>query len=473
MNRHLASLPPRVRAVVDHLDADRPKALRRFYDLLRIPTVSADPDRAGDMLHGARWVADALRQAGLEAKVHPTQGHPIVMGTTPAQSLLEGAADGTHVIFYGNYDVLRADPGEQWRTPPFEPTTRDGAIFARGASDDKGQVCCFLEAMRAWHVVHGGLPVRITVIIEGEEETSSDTLPRFLQEHRDQLHGDIVLISDTNMWDDSTVAITYGLWGIVFFDIKLHNSSRDLHSGMYGGVLANPLNELASVLGRLFDEQQRVTIPGFYDDVLDVTDEERARWRELGFDEARDCLGPVGVNTPFGEAGYTTLERKWARPACDINGLYGGYGGPGTKTVIPTTAGAKISFRLAPCQDPKKIIAAFRRWLTAQDVHGCRWEITEHGHADPVIVPTDSPHMQAVQAAVVSATGKPAVLVREGASIPIVAEFKRALGLDSILLGFARSDDAVHSPNEKFNLASFELGSQTHAVLLDSFSQMQ
>lgn len=362
------------------------------------------------------------------------------------------------------------DPLEGWETPAFTPTVRDGAIYARGASDDKGQVACFLEALRAWKEAESGadgkLPGPVTVLIEGEEERGSPSLRPYLEANREKLAADFVLISDTTMWDPQTPAITYALRGLLYFDVQLHNPNRDLHSGIFGGVLANPANRLTSILGGLFDDHHRVTLPGFYDDVMPLDDAERAEWDKLGFDEMDHCLSPVGVDTPFGEAGYTTLERRWARPSCDINGLYGGYGGAGAKTIIPSMAGAKVSFRLAANQDPDKIAESFVAWLRSHEVGGCRWQITEHGRAYPVAVPRDSRWMHATSRAVEQCAGRPPVLVREGATIPVVADFQQVLGLESVLLGFGLNDDRIHAPNEKFDLANFHLGCRTHATIL-------
>ncbi|MEX0775355.1 MAG: dipeptidase [Phycisphaeraceae bacterium] len=458
-------------AVLKHLESDRDAALARLKSLLAIPSVSTNPDNKGDIERAARWVADALGQAGLIARVMPTKGHPVVLATTPPESV-ENAQHAPRVMFYGHYDVQPPEPLEEWTTPPFEPTVRDGAIYARGASDDKGQVSCFLEALRAWHAVHGKFPVHVTVLIEGEEEMGSVSLPAFLREHRDELAADIVLISDTAMWDRDTPAITYGLRGLLYFDLQLHNANRDLHSGVYGGTLANPATILPQVLARLWDEKHRITIPGFYDDVLPVSEEERRRWDALGFKERKQFFDPIGVNTPFGEAGFTTLQRKWARPACDINGLYGGYGGPGAKTVIPSFAGAKVSFRLAANQKADAIGAAFEQWLRAQDVHGCRWKITHLGGCDAVVLPYDSPHIAAAVRAMETSAGRKPVLMREGATIPVVADFKNTLGADSLLVGFGLNDDRLHAPNEKFDLSCFELGCRTHAVLLAELAKV-
>lgn len=458
-------MPP-IDTILRHLAADKTPALERLKQFLAIPSVSTDLAYKEDVKRAAEWLALSLRDAGLEVKVHLTKGHPVVL----AQSRPDAAPPGApRVLFYGHYDVQPPDPIELWKTPPFEPTVRDGKIYARGAVDDKGQVMTFVEALRAWsHEGKGKLPAHVTVLIEGEEECGSPSLHDFLQSHKDELAAprhDFVLISDTSLWDRQTPSITYALRGLCYFDIQLHNSSRDLHSGVYGGTLANPATTLVEVLGRLFDAKHRVTIPGFYDDVLAISPAEKKQWATLGFDDKKWLAG-VGVRQPFGEAGFDTLERRWCRPSCDVNGLYGGYGGPGAKTVIPSFAGAKVSFRLAPNQSYKKIAAAFRAWLEGQDIHGCTWKITDLHGAEPVIARTDSPWVAAAQRAARRTAGKTPVLVREGATIPVVADFKNFLGLESLLIGFGLEDDCIHSPNEKFNLDCFELGCRTHAALL-------
>ena len=448
--------------ILQHIKADQPNAIERLKTYLSIPSVSTDPAFAQEAARAAQWTADYLSELELTVKTHETPGHPIVIATNDGDDV---PASAPRVLFYGHYDVQPADPLDEWTTPPFEPTIRDGAIVARGSSDDKGQVCCFLEALRAWKQVHGKIPVHVTVMIEGEEECGSTNLQPFIESHKNELNADIAIISDTTMWDPQTVAITYGLRGLLYFDIKLHHTNRDLHSGMYGGVLANPANELAAVLGRLFDDQHRVTIPGFYDDVLDLTDDEREAWLKLDYDNDK-LFKAIDAACPHGEAGFTTLERKWARPSCDINGLYSGYMGAGAKTIIPSFAGAKVSFRLAANQKANKIAEAFTKWLQSQDVHGCRWEITPFGQADPVIVSSDSPYVTASSRAIEQTSGRPPVLIREGATIPVVADFKHVLGIDTLLIGFGLNDDRIHAPNEKFNLANFELGCLTHAAVL-------
>jgi len=457
---------PDAQPVIDYLQQDRNNAVDRLSDFLSIASVSTDPAYASSVTEAAEWVARQLGEMGLSASVKPTDGHPVVVGTSDAS---EDGSDRPRVLFYGHYDVQPPDPVDQWSSPPFEPAIHGNKIVARGASDDKGQVACFMEALRAWHEVHGELPCDVTVLIEGEEECGSENLPRFVRDNAELLKADICVVSDTAMWAtaDGTYepAICYALRGLLYFDLKLHGPDRDLHSGVYGGTIPNPATLLTRVLGDLFDDDHRVTIPGYYDDVLPLTDEEKANWDTLGFDED-SYLRSIGVEEPYGEAGYTTLERRWARPACDVNGIYGGYMSEGAKTVIPSYAGAKVSFRLAANQDPRKIAQAFREWLDAQPVHGLKWEITEHGQAEPVAVPTDSKWIDAAKTAIQRVAGQPPRLVREGATIPIVGTFKNELGLDTMLIGFGRHDDRIHSPNEKFDLTHFFLGCEIHAALL-------
>ncbi|MCC7408834.1 MAG: M20/M25/M40 family metallo-hydrolase [Phycisphaeraceae bacterium] len=461
-------------AQLDFLAADAPNALERLKALVSIPSVSADPAYTPHVHEAAQWLRQTLSDLGLDAHVMPTDGHPAVVATTPA-SLCCAPADTPGFLFYGHYDVQPPDPVDLWTTPPFTPTIRDGCLFARGASDDKGQVSCFLQALRAWIKTTGKLPVPVTVLIEGEEECGSVGLGPFLKRQRELLTrgNTFVLVCDTRSWDIDgvcTPAVTYALRGLVYFDIQLHGPTRDLHSGVFGGTLANPATLLARVLGRLFDDQNRVTIPGFYDGVAPVTDEERARWAKLGFSE-KEFLAEAGVTVPFGEAGFTTLERNWVRPACDVNGLYGGYQKAGAKTVIPTFAGAKVSFRLAPGQDPTRIARSFEQWLGAQDVGGCQWKFQQFGEACPVQTPTDLPAMAAVRRATKAVTGHEPAMIREGATIPVVAEFRQILGLDTILLGFGREEDCAHSPNERFRLANFELGYKTLTLLLGELAK--
>ena len=460
-------------------DAQADAAEQRLVELLKIPSVSTDPAYTSAIGQAAAWVCDHLAASGLEARVVEGEGHPVVLATTPSELVEDDRVDAEPVLFYGHYDVQPPDPQDKWTSPAFEPAVRDNpdgvdgpAVFARGASDDKGQVMCFLEALRAYREAGVKLPLPVTVLIEGEEECGSVGLAPMLEAHRETLAARACLVSDTSMWDspDGPVpAICYGLRGLLYFDLKLHGPSRDLHSGVYGGTIPNPATQLVRVLGRLFDDQHRVAIPGFYDDVPEPDPLEKQRWRDLGFDE-RAYVESIGVASPFGEAGRTTLERRWTRPACDVNGLYGGYMGEGGKTVIPTFAGAKVSFRLAAHQDPHRIAEDFRGWLMSHDVGGLRWEISEHGKAHPVATPTDSPAVHAVSQAVEDETGRPPALVREGATIPVVADLQRVLHLDTVLLGFGLNSDHIHSPDEHFGLRRFHLGRRTYVRALRSLA---
>jgi acetylornithine deacetylase/succinyl-diaminopimelate desuccinylase-like protein len=456
-------MPAMLKQVLDHIETDHAAAVERLSEFLRIPSVSTDPAFAEHCQRGARWIADQLKSCGLEVTIHPTPRHPIVIGRSadvPGRKTL---------LFYGHYDVQPPDPLNLWTTAPFEPTIRDGKLYARGASDDKGQVMCFVEAVRAWKQVAGKFPVNLIVMIEGEEECGSVSLDPFIELHAAEFKADVAVVSDTSMWERGRPAICYGLRGLIYFDVQLHGPNRDLHSGVYGGTLANPATELVLVLGKLFDEDHAVTVPGFYDDVLPVNPAEKERWAALGFDEKKYGKS-IGLDALHGEAGYSTLERRWARPSCDVNGLYGGYMGKGAKTVIPSFAGAKVSFRLAPNQSPDKIAAAFKGWLEARTPPGCRWQVEQFGGATPVMIPTDSPAAAAAKRAVEIGCGIAPVMIREGATIPVIATFKHKLNLDTLLIGFGLNDDNLHSPNEKFELENFRLGCRTHAALIQELA---
>ncbi|WP_432798882.1 M20/M25/M40 family metallo-hydrolase [Poriferisphaera sp. WC338] len=454
------------------IETDHDAAVERLINFLSIPSVSTDPHYADDVQICADYLRDILKNDfKLNTDTHPTGGHPVVVATTPSNLVANPSAP--HVLFYGHYDVQPPDPEDKWETPPFKPTIRDGKVYARGSSDDKGQVFCFIEALRNLRAAHPEhkYPCPITLLIEGEEEIGSANLPRFIKDNKDLLKADICIVCDTSMWNETTPAITYALRGLLYFDIQLHGPSRDLHSGVYGGTLANPCNILTRVLGNLFDDKNRINIPGFYDDVDEITAAEHSAWDALNFDE-NEFLGKVGAK-PFGEHRFTTLERRWARPACDINGIYGGYMGKGAKTVIPTFAGAKVSFRIPASMDPVKTAKLFTDWLKNQNVADLEWKFESHGVAYPTSSPLDSEYMQATQSAIQSVTGKKPAMVREGATIPIVADFHQALGLDSLLIGFGLETDAIHSPNEHFGLDRHLLGIKTLAQTLLNISQLK
>ncbi|MCC6909309.1 MAG: dipeptidase [Phycisphaerales bacterium] len=467
-------------AILNHLDSQFDASVERLSDWLRIPSVSTDPAFKPDCRRAAQWLADDLKSIGFTASLRDTKGHPVVFAHHPGPKGYEGP----HLLFYGHYDVQPPDPLELWDSPPFEPEIVEGPhgqrIVARGAVDDKGQVMTFVEACRAWNEAGGGVPCRITCVIEGEEECGSVNLHEFLKQSRDELVGrdapgspcDFAVVSDTGMWDVNTPAITYSLRGLVYLEVFLYGPSRDLHSGLYGGCVPNPINELARIIGLLHDGDRRITLPGFYDDVLPLTKQERQAWAALDFDE-RAFLDEAGLSQGYGEAGYSLLERQWGRPTCDVNGIKGGYIGQGAKTVISSSASAKISFRLVPDQDPKKITAAFRKWIESQLAPGCRVEVVDHGIGRPCLTPIDHPAMAAARAALKEAMGREAVLIRSGGSIPIVEGFKSVLGLETLLIGFGLNDDRVHSPNEKFELACFRNGQRSHAVLLQRLAALK
>jgi len=465
-------------AILAHLDQQFDHSVDRLVNWLRIPSISTDPAYKADCRRAAQWLADDFKSIGFKSELRDTPGHPVVF----AHHSGPAGYEGPHLLFYGHYDVQPPDPLELWDSPPFEPTITDGPhgqrVVARGAVDDKGQVMTFVEACRAWHLKGGGVPCRITCVIEGEEECGSVNMHTFLKTAREELvgaksHGspcDFAVVSDTGMWDIDTPAITYALRGLVYLEVFLHGPSRDLHSGLYGGCVPNPINELARILSLLHDEDRRITVPGFYDNVLPLTQAERDAWAALNFDE-KTFLGEAGMTQGYGEKGFTLLERQWGRPTCDVNGIKGGYIGQGAKTVIPSSASAKISFRLVPNQDPKRIVEAFRKWIDSQLAPGCRVELVDHCSGRPCLTPIDHPAMGAARAALKDAMGREPVLIRTGGSIPIVEDFKSVLGLETLLIGFGLNDDRVHSPNEKFELRCFKNGQRSHAVLLGRLSQ--
>jgi acetylornithine deacetylase/succinyl-diaminopimelate desuccinylase-like protein len=449
---------------LNSIDARRQQSVADLKTLLRIPSVSTKPEHAQDLKKCAEWLASQLREMNLTAKVIPTKGHPIVLANN------ERKPNRPTVLMYGHYDVQPPEPLEQWTTPPFDPIERNGALYARGAADDKGQVWCHVEAVRAWQQ-QGGLPVNLIMLIEGEEEIGSNNLEHFLNAHKEELRADVAVISDTNQFAKGLPAITYGLRGLVYLEVFITGPSHDLHSGLYGGAVPNPANVLTEVLGTLHDKEGRVNIPGFYDDVVPLTEEERRGWAKLPFDE-RTFASEIGLVGTTGESGYSSIERKWARPTCDINGLTSGYQGHGAKTIIPSKASAKVSMRLVPNQDPKKIEAAFRKAIEDRCPKNVKLEFAQHGLSGPVIVPFDSPAMRYAVNAVRTGFGVEPVMMREGGSIPVVGQIKRLLGIDTLLVGFGLPDDRVHSPNEKFDLDAFHRGTRTAAALYHELAQL-
>jgi acetylornithine deacetylase/succinyl-diaminopimelate desuccinylase-like protein len=454
-------------AVLARIDDTLPQATERLFDLLRIPSISTDPAHAGDCARAADWLAADLRSLGFDAAPRPTPGHPMVVGHA-------GTGAGPHLLFYGHYDVQPVDPLDLWHRAPFDPELQPGprgpVIRARGASDDKGQLMTFIEAMRAWKHVHGSLPGRLTVFLEGEEESGSPSLVPFLRDNRAELTADLAMICDTGLFQDTAPAIVTMLRGLLGEEITLKAATKDLHSGMFGGAAANPLTVLSRILGRLHDETGRITIPGFYDDVDELPDAVRAQWQALAFDHA-GFLGGVGLTTPFGEQDRTPLEMLWSRPTAEVNGLWGGYTGAGFKTVLPAEAHAKVSFRLVSRQDPTKLRAAFRAWVTAQLPPDVTAEFTPHGASPAGQMDIGHPAFETARAALAAEWGRPAAYVGCGGSIPIAGYFKSELGMDAMLLGFGRDDDQIHSPNEKYDLECFHKGIRSWARILHALTR--
>jgi acetylornithine deacetylase/succinyl-diaminopimelate desuccinylase-like protein len=446
------------------IDAGRDAAVARLVEWLRIPSVSAQPAHAADCVRAAEWVRDQLAGLGFSAALRQTPKHPVVVAHHP------GPGDGApHLLYYGHYDVQPADPVELWTSPPFEPAIVEGRngrrVVARGAVDDKGQTLMWIEALRAWHAVAGGPPCAITALIEGEEEIGSPNLAPFLAGHAAELKADVAVISDTGMWDIDTPALTTRLRGMCYVQLDIGAANRDLHSGMYGGSALNPLNLIARILGELHDDNGRIRLPGFYDGVAELSPEQRAAWQKLGFSE-HDFLGDIGLLVPVGEKDRAPLERLWARPTADINGLWGGYTGPGSKTVIPAEAHAKVSFRLVPGQDHDRVFESFKDFVRARLPADAKASFQVFSSSPGVEVPAESRFIRAAQAALQDEYGRPPAMIGGGGSIPVVSSLKEVLGLDTVLMGFGLDDDQVHSPNEKFDLRCFHGGTRSHARLL-------
>jgi acetylornithine deacetylase/succinyl-diaminopimelate desuccinylase-like protein len=454
--------------ILDTVDAQLETSLERLFAFLRIPSISAQPAHAPDCRRAAEWARDILEGMGFAARLSETSGLPGVIATNH-----EAGPAAPHVLFYGHYDVQPADPLALWNSDPFDPQLMDGPrgkrIVARGAVDDKGQVVSFMEACRAHLAVNGKLPVRLTVLLEGEEENGSPSLAELLRKERDNLAADFVLVADTNMWDFETPAITTSLRGLAAVEVRLHGPSRDLHSGLFGGIALNPIAALVKILGELKDNAGRIQIPGFYDGVAEIPEALAASWAGLGFNPEA-FLGDVGLHTPAGEQGQSALAQLWARPTAEINGIYGGYQGEGSKTVIPAHATAKLTFRLVPGQNPQKVVENFEHFVTERLPPDARAEFLHGGASPGFAVSPDAGFLLAARAALAAEFGKPAALIGSGASIPVVEAFKTHLGLDTLLAGFGLDDDCIHSPNEKFELACFHRGTRAHARLLAAFA---
>ncbi len=446
--------------VLDYLRQHEARFISELCDYVRFPSVSAQPQHQVDMRACADWLAQHARQIGLTAEVCPTAGHPVVVAHTPRQT----GARRPHFLVYGHYDVQPPEPFELWKSPPFEPRIEGRSLFARGACDNKGQHLAHLNAVEAYLKTGTELPCDLTFVVEGEEEVGSSNLAAFLQQHRAEFDVDAVVISDTGMPARNLPALTYALRGLTALEVKLTGPSRDLHSGIFGGSLDNPAMALCQLLGQLRDRHGRVAVPGFYDDVVKLTPFERKQLARLPFNETayRKFLG---VPRLFGEEGYTAWEQRAARPTLEINGLTSGYQGEGSKTIVPAWASAKLTMRLVPNQDPRRIARLVTQRLKQLCPPTVRLEVKAGHDAEAYLFSPTSPAAQAALRALQTAFGREPVLLREGGSIPIVTDFKKILGVDTLLLGLALPDDNAHSPNEKFDLDNFTAGMRLGACL--------
>lgn len=443
---------------IDYLRENQQRFTEQLFDLLRIPSVSADPDHKADVVKAAEYVAGQLTSIGVEnVQIEPTSGHPIVVG-----EYLKAGADKPTVLIYGHYDVQPPDPLDEWETPPFEPTIRDGKIYARGASDDKGQSFTHIKAVESFLKTGTELPVNVKFILEGEEEIGSPNLAPFLKARKEQLACDLVLVSDTAMFAKDTPSITYGLRGLMYLEVEVTGPRRDLHSGVYGGGVQNPVNALCEIIAKLKDENGVIQVPGFYDKVRPLSEKEREAYAALPFDQ-QAYNHELNIDQEFGEAGYSTLERVSGRPSLDVNGIWGGYQGKGAKTVLPAKAFAKISTRLVPDQDPSEVFALLKEEIHRLAPPGVTLKVTEHHGGHPVLVDLDFYGLKAAAAAFEEVYQKEVLFAREGGSIPIVADFEKILGATTILMGLGLNSDSIHSPNEHFHLRDFERGMQASA----------
>ncbi|MGH6809461.1 MAG: M20/M25/M40 family metallo-hydrolase [Ensifer adhaerens] len=455
--------------ILERADANLPKSLDRLFDLVRIKSISTDPTFKADCRKAAEWLVAELNGLGFTASIRDTPGHPMVVAHHAGAT-----ADAPHVLFYGHFDVQPVDPLNLWDTDPFEPGVKElepgrKVITGRGTADDKGQLLTFVEAARAYKEVHGSLPCRVTILFEGEEESGSPSLKPFLEANAAELKADYALVCDTSMWDRDTPAISAGLRGLVGEEVIIKAADRDLHSGYFGGAAANPIRILTGILAGLHDEDSRVTLEGFYEGVEETPDQIKAGWETLG-QTAEKFLGEIGLSIPSGEKNRSVLELTWARPTAEINGITGGYTGEGFKTVIAAQASAKVSFRLVGNQNPERIREAFRAYVRSKVPADCTVEFHAHGGSPAIQLPYDSNLLNTAKLALSDEWPKPAVVIGMGGSIPIVGDFQKMLGMESLLVGFGLSDDRIHSPNEKYELQSYHKGIRSWIRILNALA---
>ena len=457
--------------VLARIDADLDISIDRLLTLLRIPSISTDPAFKMECQKAADWLVDDLTSMGAVVSKRDTLGHPMVVGQLDSP----GSENKPHILFYGHYDVQPIDPEHLWDRDPFDPlvehTAKGKVIRGRGASDDKGQLMTFVEACRAWKAVHGELPCKVTFFFEGEEESGSPSLIPFMEENKAEVTADIVLICDTGLFDSKVPAITTMLRGLLGEEIIISGPNKDLHSGIYGGASINPIRVLTRVLASLHDENGRITIPGFYDGVPDIPAQIKKQWDALNFDY-RSFLGGVDLNTLAGEKGFSALEMLWSRPTCEINGIQGGYNSKGFKTVLPSVASAKISFRLVGRQDPLEIQKNLRVMIESMLPSDCSVSFKNHGASRGISMPSDNPLFEAARRALSEEWPDEAAFIGSGGSIPIAGHFQNITGVNPILIGFGKDDDQLHSPNEKYDVESFHKGTRSWARVLKSLSEV-
>lgn len=454
--------------VLAKIDTDLDASVERLFQWLKIPSISTDPAYKDHCHVAGQWLVDQLKGLGVDVSLRETQGHPVVVGHSRGNAK-------PHVLFYGHYDVQPVDPLNLWDTPPFEPkiaTLPDGrkVISARGSSDDKGQVMTFVEACRAWKAVTGSLPIDITFMVEGAEEDGSKFLPEFIAANKDELKTDLALVCDTGMWDQNTPAITSSLRGMVYEEVIVRCADRDLHSGAFGGAAQNPVHVLAKIIADIHDENGRITIKDFYEGVPDTPTQILEQWKKLNLQE-EDFLGQIGLKKSTGEKDRMLIEQIQSRPTCDVNGIIGGYTGEGTKTVIAAEARCKISFRLVGDQDPATISDNFHAFVEARIPSDCSVEFIKHKGSRAITLPFDMPALTVVKGALKDEWQADPVVIGTGGSIPVVGDFKRTLGLDTLLVGFGLDDDRIHSPNEKYDLRSFHKGTRSWARILAALAE--
>ncbi len=447
-----------------YLESKKEQRLNELFEFLRFQSISARSEHRNDILACAEWLSGHMKNMGIETRIMPTKGHPVVYG-----SLMDSPKNLT-VLYYGHYDVQPVEPLDLWKTKPFEPTLVGEYIMARGSTDDKGQLFTHLKAIEAYTATASNLPINVKFMIEGEEESGSENTESFINQNAELLKADVVVVSDTAQFGKNLPAVTYGLRGVAFVELKITGPDRDLHSGSFGGAIANPINVLSSVTAAFHDKKGKVAIPGFYKDVKPITAWEKKQIKRLPF-KVKDFLAKTGSKGLHGEAGYSTMEQIWSRPTLDINGITGGYQGEGGKTIIPSWASCKITMRLVPNQKPADICNKLEKYIKKICPKYVTCEIIKHGGAGGVVVPTEGPWLTAAGAAIKKGFGVEPLFIKEGGSIPVVGTFKTVLGIDTLLLGWGQNDDNAHSPNERFSVNDFERGCFSALALVEELAK--